>query len=319
MQAKNHTLKFAAIAVALGVSYVALVAGNTSSSHSKPQLASTDIPAAASVVTNQTQTAKSEAVIAQLAPQTPPSSAGPAPTSSTPDQQQAQATPSAPETAPPQQAPAAAPSQPAQEPAAPSAAAAPAPADPATVAKAVGDWPCVQVKVHTIDEVAVWDGPSVAEIKDWFNDSAISDLVRKVVSRRTPLADAEKDVEAYAKSIPEAERDAKLASLFAGVLSTANNQRNSIMSGIERFQKRQVQNAKEIEKQGDEIAKLEENAPSDLTIPTPEIDKARERYDWFARVFQERQSNIPIACELPTLIEQRVFALARAIRMHMKS
>ena len=214
--------------------------------------------------------------------------------------------------APQSQLPAANPGVPGQD----SAAAA---ADAATVAASTSDWPCVQVKVQKIDSAAVWDGPSIADLKNWSDDDAISDVVVAIVNRGTPLADAEKQVETYAKTVPEGERDGKLTLLFAGVLDRANMQRSSILNGIERYQKRQRQNAKEIESQGAAIADLESKAPSDLTVPTPELDQAREKYDWFARVFQERQSNLPIACELPTLIEQRVFALSRAIRAQMKS
>lgn len=192
-------------------------------------------------------------------------------------------------------------------------------AQAAAVAKSESDWPCVQAKVHTIDSAAVWDGPTLENVPQWSDDNALSDVARTAVSRRTPLADAEKAIETYAKSLPEAERDQKLTVLFAGVLDTANVQRNSIIGGIERYQKRQRSNAKEIESQGENIADLESKAPSDLTLPTPDLDAAREKYDWFTRVFQERQANIPIACELPTLIEQRVFAVARAIRAQMKS
>lgn len=192
-------------------------------------------------------------------------------------------------------------------------------ADAATVAASTSDWPCVQVKVHTIDSAAVWDGPPVADLKGWSDDDALAKVVQSTISRRTTVADAEKSIEEYAKSVPEGERDAKLTLLFSGVLDTANTQRAGILNGIERYQKRQRQNAKEIESQGAAIADLEASAPTDLTVPTPQIDQAREKYDWFARVFQERQSNLPIACELPTLIEQRVFALARAIRAQMKS
>jgi hypothetical protein len=192
-------------------------------------------------------------------------------------------------------------------------------ADAAAVAASSSDWPCVQVKVHTIDSAAVWDGPSIEGLKGYTDDDALYNVVSKVVSRRTPVAEAEKAVEDYAKSIPEAERDQKLTLLFSGVLDTANTQRSGIVNGIERYQKRQRSNAKEIETQGEAIADLESKAPSDLTVPTPELDAAREKYDWFARVFQERQGNIPIACEIPTLIEQRVFAVARAIRAQMKS
>lgn len=192
-------------------------------------------------------------------------------------------------------------------------------ADAATVAASESDWPCVQVKVSKIDSAAVWDGPPVEGLKNTSEDDALRTIVTTSVSRRIQMPDVEKAIADYAKGLPDAERDAKLTLLFSNVLETANNQRNSIVNGIEKYQRRQRANAKEIETQGAAIADLESKAPTDLTQPTPEVDAAREKYDWFARVFQERQGNIPIACELPTLIEQRVFAVARAIRAQMKS
>jgi hypothetical protein len=35
------------------------------------------------------------------------------------------------------------------------------------------------------------------------------------------------------------------------------------------------------------------------------------------RVFAERQQSLPLACEVPVLIEQRLFAIAREIRERM--
>jgi hypothetical protein len=192
-------------------------------------------------------------------------------------------------------------------------------ADAATVAASENEWPCVQVKVNKIDSAAVWDGPPVEDAKGDSGDDAMNKVISSSVSRRTPMPDVEKAIAEYAKSLPEADRDGKLTVLFSSVLQTANSQRDAIVHGIERYQKRQRANAKEIETQGAAIGDLESKAPSDMTQATPELDAAREKYDWFTRVFQERQGNIPIACELPTLIEQRVFAVARAIRAQMKS
>ena len=48
-----------------------------------------------------------------------------------------------------------------------------------------------------------------------------------------------------------------------------------------------------------------------------ELAAAEEQYNWDARVFTERQQSLPLACEVPVLIEQRLFELGRAIRAHM--
>lgn len=224
-------------------------------------------------------------------------------------------------------APADAPESPVQQPRPPTAVV-PAPGAPestagatdaATVAASETDWPCVQARIDKIDAAAVWDGPPIEDVTGDADGEAMFRLIKTSLNRRLHMADVEKAIVSFARSLAEAERDANLTKLFSGVLQAANVQRSGVIGGIERYQKRQRVNAKEIETQGAKIAELEAKAPSDLTQPTPDLDAAREKYDWFARVFQERQSNIPIACEIPTLIEQRVFAVARAIRAQMKS
>ena len=217
-------------------------------------------------------------------------------------------------------APADEPESPAQQPELPAVVVpAPGAAEAATVPASESDWPCVQARIDKIDAAAVWDGPPIEGVTGDADGEAVSRLIKTSLNRRLPMAEVEMAIVTYARSLPEADRDAELAKLFSGVLQAANAQRSGVIGGIERYQKRQRVNAKEIETQGAKIAELEAKAPSDLTQPTPELDAAREKYDWFARVFQERQSNIPIACEIPTLVEQRVFAVARAIRAQMKS
>ena len=88
------------------------------------------------------------------------------------------------------------------------------------------------------------------------------------------------------------------------------------MSGIERFQQRQKARAAEIERQGAVIRQLKERSASDDKARA-ELLAAEERYNWDARVFSERQQSLPLACEIPVLIEQRLFALGREIRTRM--
>jgi len=45
---------------------------------------------------------------------------------------------------------------------------------------------------------------------------------------------------------------------------------------------------------------------------------AEDRYNWDVRVFTERQQSLPLACEVPVLLEQRLFELAREIRARMQ-
>lgn len=193
------------------------------------------------------------------------------------------------------------------------------PADFAAAATtAAPDWPCVQRKVDDIPASQIWDGPPLeAAMKVWQDDDKTADAVKKLVSRRGTIEEAIASAEKYADSLPDAERNAKLVSLFAGIYETLAAERRTIISGIEKYNKRQQERASVIEDKGKKIAELEAEAGSDET-KLEMVAKLQEDYDWETRVFKERNDNIPIACELPVLIDQRLFELAKAVRGKMK-
>jgi hypothetical protein len=180
------------------------------------------------------------------------------------------------------------------------------------------DWPCVQGKVETLTVVQMWDGPSTEGKKGWGQDKQLSTLITILASRRISEADAEAALKKYADSVPEAERDAKLTLLFAGLFDKVNMERKSVISGIEKYQKAQRARAEELEKQTTEIAKLEREAPSNESAAN-ELAQDNEKFAWAQRIFQERQQSIPLACELPTMMEERLGAMSRAIRALMKA
>ena len=128
-----------------------------------------------------------------------------------------------------------------------------------------------------------------------------------------PLEQAAAAIAQFADAQPQTERDDALKLLFAGLLSTVSSDRAVVMSGIERFQQRQKARAAEIERQGAAIRQLKERAANDEKARA-ELAAAEDRYNWDARVFTERQQSLPLACEVPVLIEQRLFELGREIR-----
>ncbi|MGE0024234.1 MAG: hypothetical protein AB7S70_11460 [Hyphomicrobium sp.] len=181
------------------------------------------------------------------------------------------------------------------------------------------DWPCVQGKVETLSVGAIWDGPSIEGIKGWYRDKELVDLVDLAVQRRIPEEHVDAAIETYAKAQPEAERDTKLTTLFAAMFDKFSGQRRTVMSGIEKYQRSQKARAIELEHQSSAIVELEGKQAPGALEDDPELAKARENFNWAQRIFQERQSSIPLACELPVLIEERLYAVARAIRSQMKS
>jgi hypothetical protein len=189
-----------------------------------------------------------------------------------------------------------------------------APAFAATATSA--DWPCVQRKVATLTAAQMWDGGDVDDLAQWRDDEQIGKLIALLASRRVPLEQAAAAIAQFAEARPQDKRDDALKLLFAGLLDTINRDRAVVMSGIERFQRRQKGRAAEIERQGAAIRQLKERAASDESARA-ELTAAEDRYNWDVRVFTERQQNLPLACEVPVLIEQRLFALGREIRTHM--
>lgn len=184
------------------------------------------------------------------------------------------------------------------------------------------DWPCVWRKVLALDAATIWDGPPV-DPKDsvWRKDDTLRNLSQYLISRRVTEDEAGAAIKKYADGLKPEERDAKLTQLFNGVLTRTNEERRTVLSGIERFNKRQLERAAEIEKEGIALPSNNDLLGEDAT-PAGEIDKlgdTEEKYKWEVRVFQEKQQNIPIACEIPQLMDERAGAIARAIRSNMKS
>jgi hypothetical protein len=185
---------------------------------------------------------------------------------------------------------------------------------PADAASA--DWPCTQRKVAKLTSAQMWDGAPVDDLTQWRDNEATTKLIAVLTSRRVPLEQATAAIAEFAAAQPQEKRDETLKLLFAGLLSTVNTDRAIVMRGIERFQERQKARAAEIERQGTVIRQLRERAASDESARTA-LATAEDRYKWDVRVFSERQQSLPLACEIPVLIEQRLFELGREIRSRM--
>ncbi len=102
-----------------------------------------------------------------------------------------------------------------------------------------------------LSAATIWDGPEITDTTSWRKDETIRKLSQYLVSRRVKEEDAETAIKKFAAGLPaDNTHDAKLTELFAAVLTRTNEDRKVVMSGIERFHKRQLERAKEIEKEG---------------------------------------------------------------------
>lgn len=183
------------------------------------------------------------------------------------------------------------------------------------------DWPCQQRRVAALSAGQIWDGPPVDGVTGYQKDAAQQKLIKTLASRRVPTEEAVSALKDYANGVPEGERKAKLTQLFAGLLASVNTDRSAVMAGIVRFSQRQRDRARELEREGSHIVDLKAKAEKDSKDEKAraELDAAQQLYDWNVRVFQERQGLTPIACEIPVLMESRIFEMAREIRALMPS
>jgi hypothetical protein len=172
------------------------------------------------------------------------------------------------------------------------------------------DWPCVQAKVPEVSVAAVWEGPPIDYVgRTWEEDPRVRELVPKLAARRTSLEEAAKTIADFVTgNSGEKEKKAKL--LFAGLFATLNRERSTVMSGIERFARKQRELAETIRADIHRLRELQDKPDHDQK----EVDDLSARIEWSTRIFEERRRTIGYVCEVPTLIEQRLFALSRAIQ-----
>lgn len=176
------------------------------------------------------------------------------------------------------------------------------------------DWPCAQAKVPEISLAAVWAGPPLDDIRDkWKEDPKISALVERLAARRTPLDDAQKAITDFlAASAADKTTAGKL--LFAGLFNSLNAQRSSVMSGIERVTRKQREAAEKIRADTLALQALQGASSPDQA----KVDELSNTLLWETRIFEDRQRVVRFVCEVPTTIDQRLFALGRTIQQEME-
>jgi hypothetical protein len=188
---------------------------------------------------------------------------------------------------------------------------------PEAVAAPRGDWPCVQVRVETLSAAAFWSGPPIEgePAQAWRQKPEVAELVADLVSRRNPIEDAEKRVAEFA-SRNKGDKDA-MTLVFAGTFAELNSLRTQIVLGIERFNRNQRSLAEDLNKARGELSALTSAAGEKTEQQRARIQELQTRIQWDTRLHNERQNTLRFVCETPGLLEQRIFAIARAVQNEM--
>jgi hypothetical protein len=176
------------------------------------------------------------------------------------------------------------------------------------------DWPCAQPKVPEISMAAVWAGPSLDDVAGkWKDDAKVSALVAKLAARRTPMEEAQKDVADFLTGSAQ-EKTMKGKLLFSGLFDTLNAQRSSVMNGLERVMRKQRAAVEKIKADTVALQDMQGAASPDQA----KVDELGNQLNWETRIFEDRRRVLKFVCEVPTTIDQRLFALGREIQQDME-
>ncbi len=171
-------------------------------------------------------------------------------------------------------------------------------------------WPCIQRKQPHLSIGQLWPGPPPDDaVTELAQRPDIAALAQVLEQRRVSLEEAEAQIAAFAEGASAEE----LTALFLAVFDRIDPYRSRIMSGIARYAEKQRVLSDQIEARRAEMARLS-------AAETPDFDKLdaeEEKLDWDVRIFTERQAQLTYVCETPVILEQRAFALGRAIAGHL--
>ncbi len=113
----------------------------------------------------------------------------------------------------------------------------------------------------------------------------------------------------------DAEKQEKATTLFAGLYSTLNAQRDEVMNGIERFSRKQKAAAEDIREEAQKLRDMQDKADADQA----QTEELASQLAWQTRIFEDRRKSTSYVCDVPVLIEKRLFDLGSAIQNAMNA
>jgi hypothetical protein len=171
------------------------------------------------------------------------------------------------------------------------------------------DWPCQQLKVPGIAVASVWNGPSIEGVDTKPTDPKEADLVARLAARRTSMEDAKKLIADYLVGT-DSEKQQKAKTLFAALYATLNAQRDDVMSGIERFSRKQKSAAEDIRAEAQKLRDMQDKPNADQAQTQDLVSQLA----WQTRIFEDRRKSTSYVCDVPVQLEKRLFDLGSAIQ-----
>ncbi len=188
----------------------------------------------------------------------------------------------------------------------------------ASPSRAAGDpndpaWPCVQRKVPDLSLATVWAGPEIDLTAPWQADLEVARLAQDLAQRRVSLEDADQTITDFAARAGAA-KSYRLKLLFAGLFTVLDQERKDVIAGIDRFGAKQIAVAGDLKARNAALDALRSDPKADPAAVSAKTDEVL----WDTRVFEDRQRSLTYVCEVPVLIEQRLFHLGKTIAQAIK-
>jgi hypothetical protein len=136
-----------------------------------------------------------------------------------------------------------------------------------------------------------------------------------VAARRTSIDQAEAAIADYADDLSPDARAERLGLLFEGVLELINDERSGTIDSIKTYARNQRQLAERIAQENRRLDRLERDKTSDSQAEAAEL---RSERNWALRIYDDRNRVLRQVCDQPVQLEQRAFALARAIQSQIE-
>lgn len=183
---------------------------------------------------------------------------------------------------------------------------------PALAAQGIDpSWPCIQRKQPHLSMGQLWTGPIPDDpVIELARDPLIAALADRLEQRRLPMEEAEAEIAVFAQDAD----NLRLTALMQAIFDRIESDRSALIAGIGRYGQKQVDLAKMIEDRRSRMAGMEAADSPDFDA----MDAEEKALDWEERIFIERQQSLTYVCETPVILEQRAFALARAIASHLR-
>lgn len=172
------------------------------------------------------------------------------------------------------------------------------------------DWPCIQRLQPNLSLAQVWSGPEPTEAqRQLAHDAAIAQIADRLEQRRLPIDQASVQIADFAKTTD----NDHLIALMIALFNRIEPDRSALIEGIGRYGHKQVALGAQIESRREKMTTLEAAEKPDFDA----IDTEEKDLDWDMRIFTDRQQALTYVCETPVILEQRAFALGRAIASNL--